>query len=124
MADNVTTQSTTLATIPTGTEIETYDTGDGHRQIVATGAAGTKTFTDPAPTSSAASIVAANAARQTVTIHNAGTVTVYLGSTSGVTTSNGIPLAPNATLCDESSVDAWYGITSSGTGDLRIVEVA
>lgn len=87
-------------------------------------AKGSKTFTDPAPTSSAASIVAANASRKSVTIHNAGSVTVYLGSTSGVTTSNGVPLAPNATMSDEASTDAWYAITASGTGDLRIVEVA
>lgn len=87
-------------------------------------AKGSKTFTDPAPTSSAASLVAANASRKSVTIHNAGTVTVYLGKDNTVTTTNGLPLAPNATLSDESSTDAWWGITGSGTGDLRICEVA
>lgn len=84
---------------------------------------GSKTFTDPAPTSSASSIVAANSSRKSVTIHNAGSVTVYLGGTSGVTTSNGIPLGAGETLSDDSSTDAWYAITASGTADLRIVEV-
>lgn len=124
MADNLTTQSGTLATIPDSTEIETYDTGDGHRQIVATGAAGTKTFSDPAPTNSASSIVAAAAGRLSVSIFNAGTMTVYLGKDNTVTTSNGFPLVVGATLSDDVSVDAWWAITASGTGDLRIIVVA
>ena len=123
MTDNITTQSATLATIPASTEIETYDTGDGHRQIVTVGGGGSKAFSDPAPTTSAASIVAANPDRLSVTIHNAGSVVVYLGP-SGVTTSTGLPLAVGATLTDTTSVDAWHAITASGTGDLRIIEVS
>lgn len=149
MTDGITFQ-TTAATPPAGTEVATDDCGvDGHTQVVklaisTDGSAtpipadatngldvdvtrlpkGSKTFADPAPTTSASSIVAANASRKSVTIHNAGTVTVYLGLNGSVTSSNGLPLGAGATLSDDASTDAWYAITASGTGDLRIVEVA
>lgn len=124
MADNVTTQTATLATIPTATEIETYDTADGHRQIVATGGAGSKTFSDPAPTTTASEIVAANVSRLSVTIQNVGSVDVYLGKNSSVTASNGLLLSVDGELTDTTSTDAWWAIASSGTADLRICEVA
>lgn len=123
MADNITTQSA-VSSVPVGTEIETHDTGDGHRQVVAHGAAGTKTITEPAPTTAAASIVAANTARRAVTIHNAGAVTVYLGKDNTVSTSNGFPLGVGSSMSDDVSTDAWWAITASGTGDLRVIEVA
>lgn len=85
---------------------------------------GSKTFSDPAPTTTASEIVAANSSRKSVSIYNAGTQIVYLGLTSGVTASNGWPLVPSASLSDDVSTDAWYAITASGTGDLRIIEVA
>lgn len=109
----------------TGTSFtaETYDTSSGHRQIVSQGASGSKTFSDPAPTTTASSIIGANATRKVASIYNAGSQTVYLGNTSGVTTSNGFPLVPGANMVDDASIDAWWAITASGTGDLRIIEV-
>ena len=155
MADGVTTQNGSLATIPTATTIATDDAGAaGHVQMVkiavptggsatawgdatiglpvevtggiisSTVAKGDKDFTDPGPSSSASSVAAADPERISLTIHNAGTVTVYLGKDNTVTTSNGFPLVAGATLSDETSVDAWWGITASGTGDLRIIAVA
>lgn len=122
MADNVTTQSSTLATPPTGTVIETLDTGSGHRQIVATGAGGSKAITTAAPSTSAGVVLAANNSRLSCLIQNVGSVTVYLG-VSGVTTS-GLRLLAGAELSDDSSRDAWYAITAAGTGALVIAEVA
>lgn len=124
MANDLTLQSSALATPPAGSIVETYDTGSGHRQVVAGGAAGTKTFSDPAPTSSASQIVAASATRLCVIIENVGTVGVYLGSTSGVTTSTGLFLDAGETLTDDVTVDAWFAITASGTADLRVCVVA
>lgn len=92
--------------------------------VAVTPAKGTKTFSTAAPTNAAASILAANASRKTALIVNAGSVTVYLGKDNTVTTSNGIPLAVGAAIEDDRSTDAWYGITASSTGDLRILEVA
>lgn len=88
------------------------------------GYCGSKTFSDPAPSAAAALQLAANASRKCAVIYNNGTQTVYLGKDSSVTTSNGMPLLAGATLVDDHSVDAWWGITASGTGDLRIYEVA
>lgn len=113
------------ATPPNATQVETADDpGVGLRQVVAAHVAkGSKTFSDPAPTTSAASVLAANPARIAALFYNNGAVTIYLGSTSGVTSSNGMPLLPGADLADNSSSDAWWAITGSGTGDLRIIEV-
>jgi hypothetical protein len=85
---------------------------------------GTSVFTTAAPTTSATLVLAANTSRKTATIYNNGSVTVYLGKDATVTTANGLPLPVGATLEDDSTTSAWYGITASGTGDLRIVEVA
>ena len=122
MANDVTFQSATPATAPSGTIVETYDTGSGHRQLVALGASGTTAFTDPTCDTTADLILAANTLRKAAIIQNAGAVDVYLGP-SGVTTSSGLLLAAGASLVDSASTSAWYGITSSGTADLRVCEV-
>lgn len=123
MADNVTFQDDTPATPPDGTIAESKDVGSGvQRQVVAHGAAGSKTFSDPAPTSSASQIVAADVTRKSVFIQNVGSVDVYLGA-SGVTTSTGILLAAGASCTDRESTDAWYAVTASGTADLRVMVV-
>lgn len=87
-------------------------------------AKGTRTFSTAAPTNSAAQALAANTSRKEALIYNNGTMTVYLGKDNTVTTSNGLPLAPGATLRDDRATGAWWAIVASGTGDLRIVEVA
>jgi len=85
---------------------------------------GSKVFSTAAPTASAAQCLAANASRKTAVIYNNGSQTVYLGGSGSVTTSNGLPLLVGASVEDDTSVDAWFAVTASGTGDLRIVEVA
>lgn len=150
MADGVTFQSATPATPAAGTVAASDDCGaagqaqiiklaistDGSATVIPADATngldvdvtrlpkGSKTLTDPAPTSTAASVLAANTSRKSATIHNAGTMTVYLGKDNTVTTSNGFPLGVGATLADDVTTDAWWAITASGTGDLRIIEVA
>lgn len=88
------------------------------------GFTGSKTFSDPAPTSTAASVLAANTSRKSCIIQNVGTVDVYLGKDNTVTTTNGLLLAAGQWITDETSTDAWWGITASGTADLRVCEVA
>lgn len=154
MADNLTTQSATPATIPDSTVIATDDAGaGGHVQLVklaspaggsaaawgdatdglpveltntsvaTTTAKGTTAFTDPACDTSADLILAANANRKSAIIQNVGTVDCFVGP-SGVTTSTGLSLPAGASLVDDASTSAWYGITASGTADLRVCEVA
>lgn len=155
MADGVTTQSATPATIPDATKIATDDAGAaGHVQIVklaysadgsATlvdadvdglhvyltnpgdisggGGSGSKTAAAATCDTTADQLVAANASRVSLLIRNVGTVDIYLGL-SGVTTSTGMLLSPGEWIADDSSTDAWYGITGSGTGAVRYIEVA
>lgn len=111
------------AGIGTSFVAETYDTGSGHRQIVSVGGSGTTAFSDPTCDTTADLVLAANAERKSATIQNAGTVTVYLGP-SGVSTTSGLVLEPGAVMVDNRSTSAWYGITASGTADLRVCEVA
>jgi hypothetical protein len=69
-------------------------------------------------TGSATLIVAANTARHSILIgNNSSTVTLYVGD-STVTTSNGIPVPPGATLLEDSGgttlwAGAIYGICAS-----------
>lgn len=56
-------------------------------------------------------------------VHNASdTYTAYLGSTSAITSSTGMALAPGAYFTYEHYNDAVY-VYSTGTGDLRYTEV-
>lgn len=127
MADNIDVSPGAGATVRTkdraGTETQVViiDRSGGATENL--GETGSKTFTDPAPTNVASSVLAANTSRKSALIQNVGSVTVFLGA-SGVTTSTGLQLDPGASLEDNTSTDAWYGITASGTGDLRICEVA
>jgi len=62
--------------------------------------------------------------RRTILVYNNGSETVYLGK-STVATTTGYPLAPG----DEKSFDlhdglVLYGITESGTSDVRTMEGA
>jgi hypothetical protein len=85
---------------------------------------GNKSVTQTGPTNTAAQVLAANTARQSALFYNNGTQTIYLGKDNTVTTSNGMPLTAGASLEDRESIDAWYAIVASGTGDLRIIETS
>lgn len=74
---------------------------------------------------SADQILAVNSARRGATIVNNGSVTVFLGK-STVSTANGIPLAANQsfTISQGEFLGAVYGITASGSADVRYWEFA
>ena len=57
-----------------------------------------------------------------VHLTNVGAATVYLGG-SGVTTAQGFPLVANATLQLILDLDALFGIVTTGTVDVRVMEV-
>ena len=63
--------------------------------------------------------------RSLVFYNNSSTVTVFIGG-SEVTSSNGIPVEPKAfsPSFDSGPLQLWYGITSSGSVDIRCVELA
>lgn len=74
-----------------------------------------------APTSTATLILAASVGRSTVLLFNNGNQTVFLGRDSTVLTTTGWPLKPGERL-ELVGVDGIYGITSTGTGDVRSIE--
>ena len=61
--------------------------------------------------------------RRALIVFNNGTITVYLGE-SGVTAAGGFPLLPGQSLVLETGTTAIYGITASGTVEVRVLEVA
>jgi hypothetical protein len=83
----------------------------------------TVTPTTAAPTGTQTLLLAANVARISATFVNAGSVTVYIGPTSAVTTSTGMPIIANGFFTDDSSTSAWYGVTTGSAGDMRMAEV-
>lgn len=85
---------------------------------------GNKTITTAAPGTTAMQILPRNQNRVAALILNVGAVDVYLGRDATVTTTTGLKLAAGESLADQASEDSWYAIVASGTGDLRIVEVA
>ena len=87
-------------------------------------AQGNKAITTVAIGTTAAVVLAPNAARKSCLICNTGAATVYLGPNSSVTTTTGVPLASGDRLPDDASLDAWYGITASGSAALIVVEVS
>jgi len=72
---------------------------------------------------SATSILAANASRKEWLIYNNGAAILYLGSSSGVTTANGIPIVPQRAASGRIYKGAFWGIVSAGSIDVRRWEV-
>ena len=79
-------------------------------------------FHQRSPTTSASMLLAGNSNRTGLTIYNVGEVTVYIHKYSGVTAANGFPIPADSFLEVEGLTEDLYGITASGTGDLRIAE--
>ena len=118
MADNTTVTAgsgTTLATNET-----TINGTAAHVQRVSLGAAPSVAYAAVACTSSATSIKAANYSRKSITV-KAIDGTVYIGDAS-VTSATGFRLDIGESLFLGSYLGAVYGITSSGTTNIRYIE--
>lgn len=88
---------------------------------------GQKVMSRVQPTTAAVAL-STNKNRLGLIIRNNSSVTVYLGR-SDVTATTGFPLKEDEIFVDEDardpvfgSVDDWYAITASGTGDVRLIE--
>lgn len=68
-------------------------------------------------------IRAASSARQSLAIQNRGLTSIYLGG-SGVTVANGLEVMPGAVADVNGTSAAIYGITASGSCDVRYFEGA
>lgn len=83
----------------------------------------TTTQSKPAPTTSSAVILSENTSRKLMIIENTGSVDVYLAFRQGAATTNDFKLVPSATYIDDVYYGEVRGITASGTGELRVVEM-
>lgn len=70
-------------------------------------------------------VLAANTWRRGFNVYNNGAVTIYLGFDTGVTSSTGTPVLPNASFTSD-GMNPWksnvYAITASSTADTRYLE--
>lgn len=75
-------------------------------------------------TSSSVLLAGPDGNRMAVEIYNAGSNPLYIGPNSGVSSSNGRPVAAaGGSLTDTLSADAWYGISTVGSNDVRVTVV-
>jgi len=72
---------------------------------------------------SAKKIIDANADRTGWIIKNNGSETIYVGSTSSLTTNNGFPVEPDGALSGDDT-DNVYAIADSGSQNIRFYEVS
>lgn len=103
-----------------GTDETTINGTAVHVQRVSLGAAPSLSVGNTACTTGATSILAANYERKGFIIQ-ATDGTVYLGG-SGVLTTTGFPLAAGQSISSSAFLGAVYGITSSGTVNVRYWE--
>lgn len=71
----------------------------------------------------AASVASARESRVALLISNMGAATVYFGTTSGVTTSNGVPIAAGGSYLEEYYTGAVFMISGSAAQNVRLWEV-
>ena len=103
------------------TDETTINATAAHVQRVTTGAAPAVAYGNAACTTSATSILAANYERKGFVIQ-ATDGTVYIGDDSSVTTSSGFPLATGQSFSSSAFLGTVYGITASGTVNVRYWE--
>lgn len=70
---------------------------------------------------SSATLIRASQARTSISIYNNGAATVYVGTDSAVTTSNGMPIPAGSEreILFEGTI---YGIVASGSVEVRWIE--
>ncbi len=76
-------------------------------------------------TNAATLVLAANTWRRGFNVYNNGSVAIYLGFDTSVTSSNGTPVLPQASFTSD-GFSPWksnvYAITASSTADTRVLE--
>ena len=61
--------------------------------------------------------------RGSVMIVNNSDSTVYIGYSASVTTNDGIPLSPSAVWTEDRWSGDIYGVVTSGSADIRVLEL-
>lgn len=125
MADGLTTQSATPATVPASSLIATLDLGTrGHAQVVLVGGAKTVTNTSVAASASSTQLLAANTARVGCFLYNDSTspVRIKLGTTASSTDFNLYMAAGGFWVVDFHYNGRIDAIWDTATGNMRIGE--
>lgn len=76
-----------------------------------------------ATTSAASYLLQYNSRRSSILIKNIDTVTIYLGFSNSLTTSNGLPLSPGETWSSSDYSGQIYAVVASSTAQLAYTEV-
>lgn len=119
MADNLAITPGSGATL--ATDETTINGTAAHVQRVSTGASVAVAYGNAACTTTATSILAANYERKGFVI-KAIDGAVYIGDDSSVTTSTGFLLSSGESLSSSAFLGTVYGITASGTTNVRYWE--
>jgi hypothetical protein len=83
---------------------------------------GTKQVRSVTVSSTATGLAPERASRAGIALFNNGAGVVYLGGPD-VTAASGFPLPAGASFSEDGSRDAYYGVTASGTVDVRVLEI-
>lgn len=83
----------------------------------------TATNTQVTVTTAPTLIITANTARSQLAIENIGSVDLYIGFTTAISTANGFRLAPGQGMSFDIFTGAVFGVSASGTVQVCIVEI-
>jgi len=108
-------------TAGSGTTIKTDDRSSVHVQVVYDIGGTTYANGQVAPTSTAATLLAANTERRSVIFQNVGSVAVWIGAAT-VTTANGFLLPVGASI-ELTTTALIQAITASGTGNVSYIDI-
>lgn len=98
--------------------------GEGNLLVSSEGTAGEDIYPSSATvTSSATLIVASRADRKSLTLKNLSGVSIYISSSDTVTTGNGYILSDGTSITFDNFIGAIYGIATSGSNDISVLEV-
>lgn len=100
-----------------GIVVATDDRGGAHVQRVLPAGAATASSGTLSVTTSASPLIGADGNRRGAIVRNPSSsgVTVYVGTTSGLTTSNGLPIDPGETFTTEATVAIYFVAASAVT---------
>lgn len=105
--------------------IRTRKSADGNSalSVAIDGNDGTPIVKEVTVGTSATQLVASSTKRRSLLIVNNGTAVVFIAPDNTAAPGHGVPLPQYGYLYDDSTLSAWWGVVSTGTGDIRILEV-
>lgn len=97
--------------------------GSGALTVALGGNDGNPVVSEVTVGTSATKLCSSSSKRRSVLIVNNGTAVVFIAPDNTAAPGHGVPLPQYGYLYDDSTLSAWWGVVSTGTGDIRILEV-